>query len=191
MKRDLIYRLFSSIPPIATERLSLRAMRVSDAPDMFAYAHRDDVTEYLTWFSHRRLEDTRDYLTEVGRRYRTGDFYDWAIICREDGRMIGTCGFTSFNYNSDSAEVGYVLNPDYHGRGLATEALRAVMNFGFQELSLHRIEAHYIEGNTASRRLMERVGMQFEGYAREAMLIKGRYRTIGTCAILRREYKPE
>ncbi len=188
MKKDLIYRLFSRIPPMDTDRLSLRAMKVSDAPDMFAYAHRADVTEYLTWLPHRDIEETRDYLTEVGRRYRTGDFYDWALICREDGHMIGTCGFTSFNYNADSAEVGYVLNPVYQGRGLATEALRAVMRFGFAELSLHRIEAHFIEGNMASRRLMERVGMQFEGYARESMFIKGRYRTIGTCAVLRHEF---
>ncbi len=188
MKKDLIYRLFSRIPPLSTDRLSLRAMKVSDAEDMFAYAHRSDVTEYLTWHPHGRVEETREYLTEVARRYRTGDFYDWALILREENRMIGTCGFTSFNYHSDSAEVGYVLNPAYQGRGLATEALRAVMHFGFTELYLHRIEAHFMEGNTASRALMERVGMQFEGFARESMLIKGHYRTIGTCAILRHEF---
>ena len=102
--------------------------------------------------------------------------------------MIGTCGFTSFNCPSDSAEIGYVLSPPYQGKGLATEAVRCVLAFGFEELSLHRIEAHFIEGNQASRRLMERVGMSFEGFARESMRIKGRYRTIGTCAILRHEF---
>lgn len=188
MKKDLIYRLFSRIPPLETERLTLRAMRVADASDMYAYACRADVTEYLTWEPHQSLEETRAYLTEVGRRYRTGDFYDWALIHRANDKMIGTCGYTSFNYSADGGEVGYVLNPDYQGQGLATEALRAVMRFGFEELSLHRIEAHFIEGNDRSRRLMERVGMQFEGYARESMRIKGRYRTIGTCAILQREF---
>ena len=87
-----------------------------------------------------------------------------------------------------SAEIGYVLSPPYQGKGLATEAVRCVLAFGFEELSLHRIEAHFIEGNQASRRLMERVGMSFEGFARESMRIKGRYRTIGTCAILRHEF---
>ncbi len=188
MKKDLIYRLFSCIPPLDTERLRLRGMKVLDTDDMFAYARREDVTTYLTWNPHKDREETRAYLCEVGRRYRMGDFYDWALISREDGHMIGTCGFTSFNYAADSAEVGYVLNPAYQGRGLATEALRTVMAFGFRELSLHRIEAHFIEGNDPSRRLMERVGMTFEGFARESMCIKGRYRTIGTCAILRREF---
>jgi ribosomal-protein-alanine N-acetyltransferase len=63
-----------------------------------------------------------------------------------------------------------------------------VLEFGFDELGLHRIEAHFMEGNNASRRLMERVGMTFEGYARESMRIKGRFCTIGTCAILRQEH---
>ncbi len=188
MKKDLLYRLFSRIPPLETDRLTLRAMRVADAPDMYDYAHREDITRYLTWEPHMSLTETRDYLTYVGQRYRTGDFYDWAVISRADDRMIGTCGFTSFNCPSDVGEIGYVLHPDYHGKGLATEAVRAVMAFGFRELSLHRIEAHFMEGNDASRRLMERVGMQFEGYAREAMRIKGRYCTIGTCAILAHEF---
>lgn len=188
MKKDLIYRLFSHIPTLETDRLTLRGMRVSDAADMYAYAKRPSVTEYLTWEPHASETETRDYLVYVGQRYRTGDFYDWALVSRADGHMIGTCGFTSFNCPADSAEIGYVLNPAYQGQGLATEAVRRVLRFGFEELSLHRIEAHFIQGNDASRRLMERVGMTFEGYARESMKIKGRYRTIGTCAILRGEF---
>lgn len=188
MKKDLLYRLFSRIPPLETPRLTLRAMRVSDAPDMFAYAQSEDVTRYLTWEPHQTLQETRDYLTYVGQRYRTGDFYDWAVVDRRDGHMIGTCGFTCFFLPSDSAEIGYVLNPAYHGQGLATEAVRAVLAFGFEELSLHRIQARFIQGNEPSRRLMERVGMTFEGYARDSDKIKGVYRTVGTSAILRNEF---
>ncbi len=188
MKKDLIYRLFSHIPTLETDRLTLRGMRVSDASDMYEYACRPSVTEYLTWEPHASVAETREYLTYVGQRYRTGDFYDWSVVSKETGHMIGTCGFTSFNCSADSAEIGYVLNPAYQGKGLATEAVRRVLQFGFAELSLHRIEAHFIEGNDASRRLMERVGMTFEGFARESMKIKGKYRTIGTCAILWGEY---
>ena len=191
MKKDLIYRLFSHIPTLETPRLTLRGMRVSDASDMYEYARRPSVTEYLTWEPHADAEETRQYLIYVGQRYRTGDFYDWSVLDKESGHMIGTCGFTSFNCPADSAEIGYVLNPAYQGRGLATEAVRRVLQFGFSELNLHRIEAHFMEGNDASRRLMERVGMTFEGFARESMKIKGKYRTIGTCGILRREFTYE
>lgn len=188
MKKTFVYRLFAHIPKLETERLILRDMRVSDAEDMFAYARQEAVTRYLTWTPHPNIQHTKEYLTYVGQRYRTGDFYDWALICKEDNCMIGTCGFTSFDFPSDSAEIGYVLNPDYHGKGLATEAVREVMRFGFETLSLHRIEAKFMKENTRSQKLMERVGMQFEGYAREAMKIKGEYRTIGRCGILRHEW---
>ena len=189
VKKDILYKLFSHIPTLETDRLILRGMRVSDTEDMFEYARRPSVTQYLTWNPHTDPAETREYLTYVGQRYRTGDFYDWAVVDRESGHMIGTCGFTSFNCPHDTAEIGYVLNPAYQGKGLATEAVRRVLDFGFDELGLHRIEAHFMEGNDASRRLMERVGMTFEGYARESMRIKGRFCTIGTCAILRYEYR--
>ena len=191
MKKSALYQLFSHIPPLNTERLFMREMRVSDAEDMFAYAHQEALTQYLTWTPHINIKQTKEYLTYVGQRYRTGDFYDWAVICREDGHMIGTCGFTSFDLSSDSAEIGYVINPAYHGKGLATEAVQEILRFGFENLSLHRIEAKFIKENTRSLMLMERVGMQFEGYAREAMKIKGAYRTIGRCSILKQEWEAQ
>ena len=191
MKKERIYHLFAHIPTLGTERLTLRGMRVSDAEDMYAYARRPEVTEYLTWDPHPDIGHTREYLTYIGQRYRTGDFFDWAIVLRENGHMIGTCGFTCFDFSADSAEIGYVLSPDYRGQGLAIEAAREVLRFGFENLSLHRISARYIQGNDASRRLMDRLGMTFEGFARESMKIKGLYRTIGTCSMLSHEFRRE
>lgn len=188
IKRALIYKIFTKMPEIETERLILRRMRADDATDMFEYARRKDVTEFLTWFPHPDKQYTKDYLEYLGTRYRVGDFFDWAITLKENGKMIGTCGFTSFDYANDCAEMGYVLNPDYRGHGIAPEALRAVLQFGFDNLGLHRAEAKFIEGNDASRRVMEKVGMKFEGIRRGGMLIKGEYKSIGICAILRDEF---
>ena len=113
------------------------------------------------------------------------------MIERESDKMIGTCGFTSFDLPHDSAEIGYVLNPDYHGKGYGTEAARRVVEFGFSELSLHRIEAKFMKENTASLHVMEKLGMTLEGYRREAMLIKQKYRTIGVCSILCHEWQAQ
>ena len=188
MKIDLIYRLFSHIPTLETDRLILRGMRVSDAADMYAYARRPSVTEYLTWDPHTSESMTREYLIYVGQRYRTGDFYDWSVVCKEDGHMIGTCGFTSFNCPADSGEIGYVLNPDYQGQGLATEAVRRVLRFGFEELELHRIYARIMDGNKASERVAEKCGMRHEATLKSSLLVKGEYRTIKIYAILREEF---
>ena len=82
-----------------------------------------------------------------------------------------------------------MLNPDYHGRGYGTEAAGRVVRFGFEVLSLHRIEAKFMKGNDASLHVIEKLGMRFEGYRHDAMLVKGSYRTIGACSLLRPYYE--
>lgn len=189
MKKENLYRIFSRMPVLETERLLLRPMRVSDAPDMYAYACNPEVTRYLLWNPHESITHTKEYLEYLGGRYRIGMHYEWAVVLRAENRMIGTCGFVHFDIPHKKGEVGYVLNPAYRGQGLAPEALRRVLQFGFQVLNLHRIEARYMVGNDASRRVMEKACMHFEGIARESMLVKGAYRDIGTCAILAPEYR--
>lgn len=188
VKKSVIFNLFSKIPTLTTEHLTLRRMKPADAADMFEYACRSDVTEYLLWEPHKSLDQTRDYLHFLQTRYRTGDFYDWAIVDNHDKKMIGTCGFARLDFDNNLAEIGYVLNPVYWGRGLASEAVCRALEFAFMELNVHRVEARYIVGNDRSRRVMEKCGMSFEGIARSSMYIKGQYRDIGTCAIVSDEY---
>lgn len=176
------------MPTLTTDRLILRRIAVSDTDDMYEYACLDEVTKYLTWYPNPDKEYTHDYLEYLGTRYRVGDFFDWAVTLKESGKMIGTCGFSRFNYTDDSAEVGYVINPKYRGNGYAPEALAEVLRFGFENLGLNRLEARYMNGNSASRRVMEKVGMTFEGVHYGSMLIKGDYRDVGVCAILRNNY---
>jgi ribosomal-protein-alanine N-acetyltransferase len=188
MKRESVYRIFSNIPELKTERLVLRKMLVKDADDMFEYARRADVTKYLTWSPHPSRAYTKEYLEYIATRYAAGEFYDWAVTDARTGKMIGTCGFTKFDFMSNSAEVGYVLNPVFWGHGYACEALEAVLNFGFCNLKLNRIEARYMEGNIASRRVMEKSGMKYEGMFRQSLLIHGEYRNVCVCSILNCEY---
>ena len=189
MKKESIRTIFMNMPILKTERLTLRKMSPSDADDMYEYAKRADVTRFLLWSEHPSRSYTAEYLRYIKRRYSMGEFYDWAIVENESGKMIGTCGFTRFDPPHNSAEIGYVLNPEYHRRGYATEAAERVMRYGFEELSLHRIEAKFMEGNDASLRVMEKLGMSFEGYKRDGMYVKNRYRNIGACSILEEEWK--
>lgn len=170
------------MPSLETKRLLLRKMKKDDAPDMFAYASDPDVTRYLLWSPHASLAHTKKYLAYLEKQYRAGRFYDWAVVEKSSGRMIGTCGFASVVPEDLRAEIGYVLNPRWWGRGLASEAVLAVMEFGFFELGLHRIEARFMEGNDRSFAVMKRCGMTFEGMLRDLLFVKGEYRTIGVCA---------
>ncbi len=188
MNREETERIFRDPPIIDTQRLYLRKILKKDSSDMYEYSKNREVTKYLLWEPHMNESYTRKYLAYLQGRYRAGDFYDWAVVWRSREKMIGTCGFTRFNMEANSAEIGYVLNPDYWGYGIAPEVVYAVMKFGFSVLRLHRIEAKYMVGNERSRRVMDKLGMKFEGIARDSMHVKGRYVSVGTCAILRDEF---
>ena len=99
--------------------------------------------------------------------------------------MIGTCGFTKIHTDHDVGEIGYVLHPDFWGKGYAVEAASCVMDFGFETLGLHRIEARFMKGNDASLRVMEKLGMSFEGYHVDEIFVKGEYKTVGVCALVK------
>jgi ribosomal-protein-alanine N-acetyltransferase len=188
MNKDAVVEYFRDLPQLTTSRLILRRLKKTDYHDMYEYASDPEVTRYLTWEPHPDLLYTLRYLSYITTRYRTGDFSDWAVIWKQTGQMIGTCGFTSFCYAHNGAEIGYVLHRSFWGQGIAPEAVRAVLRAGFLDLNIHRIEAHFMEGNDRSRRVMEKVGMTFEGMQRESMFIKNGYRTVGVCAILAPEY---
>ncbi len=188
MNKDAVVDYFRDLPQLTTPRLILRRLKRTDYHDMYEYASDPEVTKYLTWEPHPDRLYTLRYLSYITTRYRSGDFSDWAVIWKETEQMIGTCGFTSFCYAHNSAEIGYVLNRDFWGQGIAPEAVRAVLRVGFLDLNIHRIEAHYMEGNDRSRRVMEKAGMKFEGMQRDSMFIKNSYRTVGICAMLAPEY---
>jgi ribosomal-protein-alanine N-acetyltransferase len=176
------------MPELETERLVLRRMRLVDAEDMYEYARQTEVTRYLLWSPHPDISHTQDYLRYIASRYATGSFYDWAMVLKKNGKMIGTCGFTRFDFRHDCGEIGYVINPAYQGQGIATEAVARVIRFGFENLGLNRIECKYMPDNIASRRVMEKNRMVFEGIRRQGMLIKGEYRDVAICSILKEEF---
>ena len=185
MKREYIHEIFSKIPTLETERLIIRPMRIFDAFDMYEYARLPETSKFLTWSPHVDIEYTKNYLAFVIGKYNSGEFYDWAVTLKNDeNKMIGTCGFSRIDFSNNVGEIGYVINPDYHGKGYATEAAKKIIEFGFDKLDFNRIEAKYISDNLASLAVMKKCGMTYEGTSRASLLIKGVYCDIGTCAIL-------
>lgn len=189
---------FDSMPILKTARLTLRKMKLKDCFDMYDYSKMPEVTKFLLWSEHPSVNYTKKHLQYVIKKYRRSVYYDWAIIYegglpsetfdKYKGHMIGTCGFSALDMPNKCGEIGYVLHPAFKGNGIATEAAHEVMCFGFESLGLERIEAKYMIGNDPSRRVMEKLGMCYEGTLRSSMLVKGIFRDIGICAILKGEY---
>ena len=188
MRLNFFSRLFSKMPELETDRLQLRAIKRSDVNDINEYASNPKTSEYLLWEKHKTVEYTKKFVDIVLAKYRFGEYHDWAIVLKENQKMIGTCGFTRIDEENSIAEIGYVLNPRYWGYGLATEAAKKIVDFAFNVLGVNRVEARFLFGNDASLKVMKKLGMKFEGYLREYQLVKGHYRTVGISSILKREY---
>ena len=184
-KEDL--EMFVRIPEIKTERLTLRRITTKDLFDVFEYAKDPGVSQYLLWYPHISINDTKRYLNTVDTLYRKGRFYDWGVEL--NGKMIGTVGFSSFDIDNNSAQLGYVITQGFWGQGIATEAALTIIKFGFEKLGLRRIYARCIRGNEASVAVMKKCKMTFEGLARDGILVKGRYCDIITYSITFNEYR--
>lgn len=183
-----IKEVFSNPPILQTKRLDLVKISPEHALDMYEYSSDPDVTKYLTWSCHSSAKETERYIKLLQKKYPTGAFTDFGLIYRDSGKFIGTCGYTSFDQETNTAEIGYVLSKDYWGQGLAAEAARCVMEFGFDTFGLDGYCAKCIEGNDASMRVMQKLGMSFEGIYKNGMFIKGSYKTIIVYNVTKEKY---
>lgn len=190
-KNDLdtaVAEVFANPPTLTTERLTLCKIIPEHAADMYEYSCDSEVTRYLTWSPHSSLKETERYIKLLQRKYEDGTFNDWGLIFKETGKFIGTCGYTSFDKTENKGEVGYVLAKDFWGKGLAAEAVKAVMQFGFETFGLDSFCAKHMEGNDASGRVMQKCGMKFEAMYRHSMFIKGEFKNIVVYNITRDEF---
>jgi len=185
ISRDL--KIFLNIPELKTARLLLRRIRKSDLFDVFEYSNDELVPKYLLWYPHPDIDYTKKYLSNLNAKYKRGEIYDWGI--EYEGKIIGTVGFTSFDIRNNTGEIGYVLSSKFWGKGIGLEAAGKILEFGFENLSLNRIEVRYMPENIQSRRLSQKLGMKYEGVKRQAVFCKGEYRDVAIAAILKEDYK--
>ena len=176
------------MPDLVTPRLRLRRLTMRDAQDIYRYSRDPEVARHVLWDPHRSIGDSRAYLRYMLRRYRGHEPASWGIEYLETGRIIGTIGFMWIQEDNNAAEVGYSLARDCWGKGIMTEALRAVLQYGFDEMNLNRIEAQHETTNPASGAVMRKCHMQHEGTLRSRLFNKGRYVDVELYAILRRDF---
>jgi RimJ/RimL family protein N-acetyltransferase len=176
--------------PIDTGRLLLRPFRRGDVDAVYSYRSRPDVAEYLTdsTMSHGECADAVRARAGQIAFSGEGDKIVLAMERKDDARLIGEVSLIWRSVPDRQGEVGYILHPDAHGQGLATEGARALLAFGFEVMGLHRIYARCDARNAASAKVMKRLGMTEEARFREHMQLKGRWHEEVICAVLDREW---
>ena len=153
---------------IETQRLILRGFKPEDAPAMYRnWASDPQVTKYLRWPAHSSEAVSAYVVQDWINNYRKPDFYQWAIILKENGsEPIGSIGGFDGNDQIVKIEIGYCMGRNWWGRGIMTEALRAVMAYLFREVEANRLEAKHDSNNPHSGAVMKKCGMRYEGTSR-------------------------
>ncbi|HEY2786058.1 MAG TPA: GNAT family N-acetyltransferase [Fimbriiglobus sp.] len=165
-----------SIPTLETDRLILRPVTEADAPAIFAACSNPNVTRYTRFDTHRSMGDTLRFLRDyAGPNYAKGlpDPLGWVLKSDPAVGVIGTAGVRWASEAHRTMECGYWLAEPYWGRGLATEAVRAVARYALEAFPIHRLQAHVVAANAASSRVLEKAGFAFEGVLRQAMVRRG------------------
>lgn len=154
---------------LETERLILRQFKIEDYVEMYNnWACEDAVTKFLTWQTHTNQDVTKSVLADWIPKYENKDFYNWAIELKEENRLIGNISVVSLREETLSAILGYCIGSKWWGKEIMPEAGKAVLKYLFEEVGFNRIAANHDKNNPKSGRVMQKIGMTYEGTLRSA-----------------------
>ncbi|MHB0863838.1 GNAT family N-acetyltransferase [Paenibacillus sp. SEL3] len=178
-----------TFPILETDRLRLRQLTVGDAEDVFGYFSKDEVTQYYDLESFTEVEQAEKFIRSMLTRYEKQEGFRWGITLKEaPERIVGTIGFHNWQKEHSRIEIGYELAPEYWRQGLMTEAMKVVVNYGFQLPKVHRIEAFIDPDNEGSKRLLLKSGFTKEGHLRDYFYEKGQFVDAVIFGYLREEH---
>ena len=176
-------------PSLDTPRLLLRAFTPADVPTLIELAGNYEVARNTLNIPHPyREEDARNWIQITQENYQQQTGYAFALALKATGELVGGIGLTLAR-RFDRAEAGYWLGQPYWGRGLATEALSALLRFGFAELGLHKIYATHMAENPASGRVMQKNAMIKEGELAQHAKRDGQHHDLWQYRLLRAEWE--
>lgn len=164
---------------IETERLILRKFTIEDARDMYEnWASDEEVTKYLMWPVHSSVEATAALLADWVDGYQEENKYEWCIQHKETGKAIGSIGAVKIVERAEVAEIGYCISRAWWHQGITSEALRAVMEYLFDEVGVNRVESRHDPRNCHSGNVMKKCGLKYEGTR-----IQGEWNNSGICDV--------
>ena len=146
-----------------TPRLKLRKLTAEDIPAYYArLGSSASVSKYMLWNPHNSLSESEAWVQTILQRYACSTCYYWGIAQQNDNSLIGAITLLRFDEETNSCSFAYMLAEEFWGCGFGTEALSAVLDFGFSQLKLDAIIADHMAENTASGRVMQKAGMHFQ-----------------------------
>lgn len=176
---------FNPFPEIRTERLLLRRVEKTDAPEILFLRSDEKVMQYIGKERSKTMEEAEKWVQVIQDSLDTNEGITWAIALKDKpGTLIGTMGLWRLLKQHYRAEVGYMLHPGHWNKGITREALLAIIDYGFNIIHLHSIEGRLNPDNIASSRLLEKAGFTREAYFKEDFCFEGRFTDTAVYSLL-------
>ena len=177
------------LPTLRAPRVTLRTLTEADVADVLAVFSDPLVLRYWDGPLMTTQQDAMQYIERIHYGFRRRELMQWGIADAAIDAVIGTCTLTHLSITHERAEIGFALRQTRWGQGLGSEAVTTAIDFAFQELGLHRVEADVDPRNERSLRLLERLGFLREGHLRERYFINGERQDTVMMAVLSAEWK--
>src|SRR4030095_1006675 len=166
---------FHPFPSLSTERLNLRRISEEDEKEVFFLRSDKEMLQFLDRDPAKSIEEAREWIRMIDEGVDNNQFIAWAMALKNDPKLTGTITFWNIKQEHYRAEIGYALHTRFQGRGLMQEAMTAVLDYGFNSLKLHSVEANVNPNNAASIKLLDRNAFVREAYHRENYYYNGHF----------------
>ncbi|HEU0135670.1 MAG TPA: GNAT family N-acetyltransferase [Flavobacterium sp.] len=166
---------FTPFPILETDRLLLRRVDKNDANEILAIRSDPENMKYIPRPLVTTNEEALEHIAMIDAKIENNEGINWAITLKGNPMLIGVIGHYRIKPEHYRAEIGYMLHPDYHRRGIASEAIKAVVDYGFNEMKLHSIEGVIAPENLASGKVLEKNGFVKEAHFRENEYYNGKF----------------
>jgi ribosomal-protein-alanine N-acetyltransferase len=176
---------FDPFPILETERLVLRRTVLDDAKDYFFLRSSPKAMKHICKPLHTSIEDTKNMIYKINEMISFNDGISWAVCLKTDNKMIGSVSFHRIEKEHYRAEIGYMLHPDYWRQGIVSEAVEAIISYGFNTLNLHSIEAHIDPTNIGSEKVLQKFNFVKEAYFKENYFYNGQFLDTAVYSLLR------
>ena len=175
----------SKFKELETKRLTFCKVKVEDIQILWDNFFND--YEKYKFYEYERIENYdafKEQIINQIKKYDEGNYYRWAIIEKESGELIGNINLHHYSEGNNNIKIGYFIFDNYRNKGYASESVLGIVEFGFDELSIHRIVGETIANNIASNKVLLKTGFYLEGIKKEDNRIDGKYYDSHIYAIL-------
>jgi ribosomal-protein-alanine N-acetyltransferase len=166
---------FSPFPNLETERLLLRRVDANDINEIFALRSNPETMKYIPRPLVKTDEDALEHIAMIDSKIDSNEGINWAITLKDNPKLIGVIGHYRIKPENYRAELGYMLLPEYHGKGIVSEAVKESIKYGFQVMKLNSLEAIIDPDNHASAKVLEKNGFVKEAHLKEYEFYEGRF----------------